>query len=146
MAQRQHADTDNERLVQQMVDEAWNEGELAVVDEYLTEDTAVHFPGLDPFTGPAAYKDQIRRYHTAFPDFHVEITDMFSDDEHVVVQYVATGTHEGTLEGGPMPIPATGNGMEVDGIVVIHFEDGDPVAEYNRSDSLRMLEQLGLLG
>lgn len=45
-----------------------------------------------------------------------------------------------------MPIPATGKEIEIDGIVVVHFEDGDPVAEYNRSDSLRMLEQLELLG
>lgn len=45
-----------------------------------------------------------------------------------------------------MPIPPTGERIEVDGIVVVRFEDGEHVAEYNRSDSLRMLEQLGLLG
>lgn len=146
MAQRQQAETDNERLVQQMAEAAWNQGDLAVVDEHVTEDTEVHLPGVDPFTGPEAYKEQIRRYHTAFPDFHVEITELFSDGDHVVAQYVFTGTNEGELEGGPMPIPATGNEVEIDGIVVVHFEDGEPVAEYNRSDSLRMLEQLGLLG
>lgn len=106
----------------------------------------VHLPGIEPFTGPEAYKDQIRRYHDAFPDFHVEITDLFSDEDHMVAQYVVTGTNDGPLEGGPMPIPATGKEVEVDGIVVVHFDDGEPTAEYNRSGSLRMLEQLELLG
>lgn len=145
MAQRHHADTENERVVQRMAEEAWNQGDLDVVDEHVTEETEVHLPGIEPFSGPEEYKEQIRRYHAAFPDFHVEITDLFSDDEHVVAQYVVTGTNEGPLEGGPIPIPATGNEIEIDGIVVAHFDDGEHVAEYNRSDSLKMLEQLGLL-
>lgn len=146
MAQRQTAATENERVVQRLAEEAWNQGNLDVVDEHITEEMEVHLPGVETFHGPEAYKQQIRRYHTAFPDFHVEITDLFSDDEHVVAQYEVTGTNDGPLEGGPMPVPATGEHVEVDGIVVVHFDDDTPVAEYNRSDSLSMLEQLGLLG
>lgn len=146
MAQRQQATTANEQLVQQMAEEAWNQGNLEIVDEYMTEETPVHLPGIEPFTGAEAYKEQIQRYHSAFPDFHVEITDLFSDDDHVVAQYVFTGTNEGPLESGPMPIPATGKEVEIDGIVVVHFEDGAPLSEYNRSDSLTMLDQLGLFG
>lgn len=146
MARRQLAETDSERMVQRVAEEAWNRGNLDIVDEFITKDTDVHLPGIEPFTGPEAYKEQIRRYHEAFSDFHVEITDLFSDDDHVDAQYVVTGTNDGPLEGGPMPIPPTGKEIEIDGIVVVHFEDGEPIAEYNRSDSLRMLEQLELLG
>lgn len=146
MAQQQHAKTATERVVQRLATEAWNDGEVDVVDEYITEATEVHLPGIDPFTGPEEYKAQIERYHSAFPDFEIEIIEMFSDDDRVVCRYEATGTNDGPLEGGPMPIPATGKQFAIDGIVVSHFEDGMPVAEYNRSDSLSMLDQLGLLG
>lgn len=146
MATAQSPRTENEQLVVRVAEEVWNEGNLDVVDEFMTEESVAHLPGLDPIHGPEAYKEQVQRYHTAFPDFHVEITDLFGDDDHVVVQYKMTGTHDGPLEGGTVAIPPTGKAVEVDGIVVVHFEDGHPVEEYNRSDSLTMLEQLGLLG
>lgn len=69
MAQRKHPDTENERTVQHMAEEAWNQGNLDVVDEHITEETEVHLPGIDPFTGPEEYKEHIQRYHTAFPGF-----------------------------------------------------------------------------
>lgn len=148
MATVETPQTENEELIARMAEEVWNEGDLDVLDEVVTSEFVAHLPGVDAVHGPDEYREQVQRYHAAFPDFHVEITNMFSDeaDDHVVAQYVVTGTNEGPLEGGPMDIPATGNSVEIDGIVVARFEDGTLVEEYNRSDSLAMLAQLGLLG
>lgn len=146
MSTAQERQTENRETVARIAEEVWNQGNLDVVDEIMTAESVAYLPGIDPIHGPSEYKDQVRRYHGAFPDFHVEITDLFGDGDRVVAQYVMTGTNDGPLEGGPMEIPATGNSVEIDGIVVVHFEDGTPVEEYNRSDSLKMLGQLGLFG
>jgi predicted ester cyclase len=146
MAKSYSAETETEAIVSRVVEEVWNEGNYDVVDEYMTDETVAHYPGIDPIQGPEAYKELAQRYHTAFSDFHVEITDLFSDEDHVVTQYRATGTHDGPLDGGPTDVPPTGNEVDVDGIAVVRFEDDTPVEEYNRSDSIRMFEQLGLLG
>lgn len=145
MATVETPQTENEELIARIAEEVWNQGNLDVLDEVMTDEYVAHLPGIDPVHGPEEYKEQVQRYHAAFPDFHVEITNLFSDDDHVVAQYEMTGTNDGALEGGPTDIPATGNSVEIDGIVVTHFEDGTPVEEYNRSDSLTMLAQLGLL-
>lgn len=138
--------TENEQLVARVAEEVWNEGNLDVVDEVMTDESVAHLPGSEPIRGPDEYKEQVRSYHTAFPDFRVEITDIFSDDDRVVARYEMTGINDGPMTGGPMEIPPTGKSVEIDGIVVVRFEDGRPVEEYNRSDSLSMLAQLGLLG
>lgn len=57
-----------------------------------------------------------------------------------------TGTNQGTLEGGPVESPPTAKAVDIDGIVVGRYEDGKLVEEYTRSDSLRALQQPGLLG
>lgn len=146
MATSQTPQTEQEELVSRVAEEVWSEGDLDVVDEVMSDEYVAHLPGMDPIHGPDAYKEQVRRYREAFPDFNVEMTDIFSDDDHVAAQYVVTGTHDGPLEGGSVTVPATGQSVEYDGIVIVRFEDGAPVEETNRSDSLRMLEQLGLLG
>lgn len=148
MATAQKPQTEQEEIVSRVAAEVWNEGNLEVVDEFFTEESIAHFPGIDAIQGPDEYKEHVRQYHTAFPDFHVELTELFSDaeDDRVVARYDMTGTNDGPLQGGAMEIPPTGKSVEIDGIVVIRFEDGTVVEETNRSDSLRMLEQLGLVG
>jgi steroid delta-isomerase-like uncharacterized protein len=132
--------SNNETVVRRMFDEAWNRGNLSVVDEILAPDYQCTGP-MDTFRGAKGMKDAITKYRTAFPDCKVKIEEIFATPDRVAVRYSYTGTHKGELNG----IAPTGRTVTGEGITLIHFRDGRASSEHNISDSLGMLQQLGVV-
>ena len=62
-------------------------------------------------------------FNTAFPDFHVDVTSVFAQDQ-IFTHYIFTGTNTGTLAG----FPATGRTVRVPGLVVSWIE-GDRIVK-----------------
>ena len=131
----------NERVAQVIAD-VWSSGDVDALDEILDEDIVAHIPGMpEPVRGREAYKDTVRGYHAAFPDFTAEIHDVIAKGDNVVQHYTVQGTHEGNLMG----IEPTGNTVEVSGIAIARVEDGTVVEETNIGDMLGMFQQLGVV-
>ena len=81
-----------------------------------------------------------KRLHSAFPDINFSIEELIAVGDKVVCRYIMTGTHKGEFEG----IPATGNKVEISGIMLTRIENGKIVEEREDWDMLGFMQQLGM--
>ena len=123
---------DNVAAVRDFVERAWNSGDETVFEEHLAPDFA-HLGGRD------AFKAMVLGFRSAFPDFHLEVHDMFGVGEKVVTRFTLSGTHEGEFMG----IAPTGRSVEFGGIAIDEKRDGVRVDGWAQLDRLGLLTQLG---
>jgi predicted ester cyclase len=64
-----------------------------------------------------------------------------AEDDMVVVQYTGRDTNTDSGNG----IPITGKRVEVTGVTIFRISDGKIAEEWNESDMLGLMSQLGLL-
>jgi steroid delta-isomerase-like uncharacterized protein len=130
----------NKALSRRLLEEAFNAGNISVVDELVTPDFVNHDAAIpEPVIGPAAAKATIEGYRTAFPDLRITIEEQIGDSEGVATRWSAKGTHEGELMG----MPATGKQATVTGITIDRFVGGRIAESWTNWDTLGMLQQLG---
>ena len=111
-----------------------------LIDEVYASDLVWHEPDRD-IHGTQEAKQLISLYKRAFPDMNVSVEDVVAEGDKVVSRYTIRGTHQGeTEEFGP----PTGRQMELEGITIHRFEDGQIVEEWERYDNLSALQQLGI--
>jgi steroid delta-isomerase-like uncharacterized protein len=132
----------NKALSRRLLEEAFNAGNIDVVDElvaagFVNHDAAIPEPGV----GPDAAKASIAGYRTAFPDLRITVEDQIADDARVATRWSAKGTHEGELMG----MPATGKQSTVTGITIDRIVDGRIAESWTNWDTLGMLQQLGVV-
>ena len=129
----------NADLVSQLVDEVWNSGNLAAIDEFIAHDYLRH--GAEPGTlpGPDSYKDEVAMYWTAFPDLQMVLEDLIEHEDKVVGRWVMRGSHRGKFMG----IEATGKRVEFTGIFIVRIAGGKFVEEWEEADTLGLMRQLG---
>lgn len=134
------ATTSNQaELLDRVWKEAFENGELGVIDEAMASDYALKDPGLiDNLSGPGAFKETVRLFRTAFPDFAVTIDDRIVGNDKVVDRFTITGTHDGDFMG----IPATGQEVEISGTNINTFKDGKIVETYTTYDALGLVKQI----
>ena len=136
--------TDDTQLVRRWFDELFNRGDLAVADEILADDVSYDGPqSLSPsdVTGPTDIKAYVETYQTAFPDLYYTVENVTATDGEVRVRWSAMGTHENDLFG----IEPTGEGFTVDGINVFSVADGRITDVYAQWDTLKMVQELGVV-
>ena len=130
----------NEATVRKLIDEAWNKGNLKVVDELCTSDIMNNDP-MNLVRGVEAAKGLVKKYRTAFPDCRLDIDEIFSTGDKVVTRWRYSGTQHGQLEG----IAPTGRRVSGSGQTIYHFV-GDRIHEaFINWDTLGMLQQLGVV-
>ena len=128
----------HEAAARRLIDEVWNKGKFDAIDGLVTKDVVGHDP-INPVKGIDAFREVVKKYRTAFPDCHMEIQDLFSANDKVVMRWRGTGTHRGPLEG----LPATGRQATVSGITIYRFS-GDRICEtFDQWDALGLMQQLG---
>ncbi len=125
-------------LVRRILEEAFNRGNLGVVDEGFAPDAVIHDPGLE-YRGAAELRRGLERLRTAFPDFHFTVEDLFAGGDKVVVRYRGEGTHRGVFLG----IPATGRRISYTGILIVRLQEGRIAEFWAQPDLLGVLRQLG---
>jgi steroid delta-isomerase-like uncharacterized protein len=127
-------------IIQHWVEEAWNNGNLAVADEVYSADYFLHDPAR-PIQGTEALKHFVSTFQTGYPDLHVTVEDMISQGDKLVWRYTVRGTHKGEFMG----IAPTGKPITLTGILISRFVDGKVVEDWNNYDALGMLQQLGVI-
>jgi steroid delta-isomerase-like uncharacterized protein len=129
-----------ETIVRRLFEEVWNKGKLDVADQLFTNDMVSHDP-VDQTRGLPAFKGVVTKYRSAFPDCRLDIEDIFSAADKVVVRWRYTGTHKGQLQGiAPTGRPVNGTG------ITINLFSGDRIREvYNNWDALGLMQQLGVV-
>ena len=93
---------------------------------------------------------QARQYNesflSAFPDLHFAVERTLVDGDCVVIEWVATGTHEGPLTSASgMTIPPTERHGSVSGVLISEIRDGKIAREQTYWDQMGLLQQLGVV-
>lgn len=130
---------DNKALVRRTIDEAFNKGNLAVVDELAAPNYVFHEPTAGDEKGPDGLKQMITMHRNAFPDLRIAIDDQISEGDRVVTRWTARGTHKGELMG----IAPSGQQITVTGITISRLANGKCVEEWENYDALGMMRQIG---
>jgi steroid delta-isomerase-like uncharacterized protein len=132
---------DNATVLDRINEEAFNRGDVSVVDELVADDFVDHdpMPGMPP--NREGLKAMIRDLHQAFPDFHTEVEDQIVAGDKVVERWSCTGTQEGEFMG----IPPTNRHVEIHGIDISRLADGRLVEHWTQIDMISMLQQLGVM-
>ena len=140
----------NKQVVARVFTEAFNNGDLAVIDEVVSAGGLDHqHPGEADFT--LHLKGVVIAMRTAFPDLHFAITQVIAENDWVALHSVMTGTNTGPLERpllpphGPPSIPATGRAIRVPHMHMIRIGNGKGAELLHLMDTFAMLGQLGLL-
>ena len=80
-------------------------------------------------------------FQAAFPDIHVEITEILVDNDRLAIREVVTGTHNGELMG----IAPTGKTATVESVHFVGFDGGQIVERKSMTDMMSLFVQLGLV-
>jgi len=130
---------ENKALVLRLVEQAWNKGDITVIDELLSPDYVLHIAAPGARQDREGYKEAVNMYHKVFPDFHFMIEDMVACGDKVVIRCKLTGTQKGEFMG---QVP-TGKKVTLTVISIRYIEDGMIMEEWVESDMMGMMRQLG---
>ncbi len=132
---------ENKAVVRRLFDEVVNQGNLAVLDELVTDDIVTHtpVPGITP--DREGSRQFLGVYLTAFPTQHTEVHDVIAEKDRVVVRHTHHVTHGGEFMG----MPPSGREATVAGIEIFRVANGRIAEMWHQDDMLSLLQQLGVI-
>ena len=122
-----HLTADNVAMTNRLIEEAWNKGDLSVIDEIFSSDMVTE------------QKQGVTSWRAAFPDFQLTIDEISAGDNKVTVEWTFAGTHQGEFMG----VAATGKKATNTGIAVMTFAGGKISKTSVAFDSLNLMETAG---
>ncbi len=131
----------NEENYRRLIEEGFNKGNLAAVDEIVSADLKEHEnmpPGIVP--GREGLKQLITALRTGFPDGKSTIEDIAVDGDKVWARVSARATNTGPFMG----MPPTGKRVNFEVMDLCRFAGGKIVEHWGVTDNLVMMQQLGL--
>lgn len=135
----------NSDVVRRYFTEAWNGGNVAVVDEMFVADYVIHQGGQTIPVDREMLKGGILAIRRAFPDFRMQIDHLVSEGDRTVALLSNEGTHHGELVLPDLgrTLPATGRRVTFTEAALFRFADGWIAEAWYVSDRLAMLRALG---
>ena len=132
----------NKAISRRIIEEIWNKGDLAVVEELIAANYVFHdFVGQE-IKGPEGFKQYVTMIRTVYPDFHITIEDMLAEGDKVAFRFTWRGTHKGK---GGLVIAPTGKQVTVTGMAIAHIVGDKEEEVWESGDSLGMLQQMGVV-
>ena len=131
---------DNKKISCRLFEEIWNNGDLKIIDEIISEDFLLHIGNIE-IKGLTNYTNYIKSYRNAFPDVHFKIEDLIAEEDKVVERYTATGTHKGEFYG----IPPTNKKGKISGIDIVRITNGKMTERWGQADLLGLIKQLDII-
>ena len=128
-------------LIRRMVEHAFNQGALAVVDELLGPDGITHIPSWGIPQTREGLKQLIAIFRSAFPDLQCTVEDEISAGDRVAAHWMMRGTQTGLFLGNR---PTSGS-IVVQGMIFAHIENGRIVEHWTLLDQMSLLQQLGIV-
>jgi len=127
----------NKRVFRRFYEEAWNTGDLGIIDELLDTNFVNH--ELVDVVGShrESYKQALTETREAFPDWETTIDDLIAEGNRVVARWHGEGTHTGEAWG----IPPTGRRMSSTGITIVRVVRGRITDFWKKDDSASIWQQ-----
>lgn len=130
----------NKKVVTEFIDRLFSRGDLAAVDEYLSDEFVNHDPPFGVSADGEGMRSAAAGFRTAFPDWHSELHLLIAENDLVAEVFTASGTHRDEMMG----VAPTGRELSIRGINVFRLRDGRITERWGRLDDLGFLQQLGL--
>ena len=131
----------NKDLIRRMEDAIFNRRDLSAIDRFISPDYVLRTAPEGVPNGREAVRDSMAAYLDGFPDLHVAVEQLLAEGDRVVAVLSYSGTHGGDLFG----MPATGKRISVRQIAVYRIDGGRVVEEWEVSDQLGLMQQLGAI-
>lgn len=120
---------ENKAIVQQFLEEIFNQKNFAALAALVDPEVATHY-------NQASHAFQVL---TAFPDLHITVEDMMTEGDVVVCRSTWRATHQGEY----MSIPPTGKVISGRRTDIFRVGGGKIVESRQKWDSVRLMQQLG---
>jgi steroid delta-isomerase-like uncharacterized protein len=128
-------------LLQAACDATWNAHDSAALAANAHADAVMRVvPTGEAAQGPAGIQALAESRLSAFPDWHLQVTDAFVAGDRICGQLTLTGTHDGEFLGHA----PTGRSFELSLCCVFRLRDGRLVEEVIYFDLASLLGQLGI--
>jgi predicted ester cyclase len=136
------ADTDqltaNKAVVQKLVD-AWNTRDVPEMMRHWASDMVHH--GRDGAMPAGQVGSEMQRFITAFPDIHIDVEEMIAERDLVSTRLTVSATHSGSY----LHLQPTGRKVRCALMGQLRIADGKVVEHWGVADTVRLLEQIGLI-
>ena len=134
----------NKENMRRVLEEAFGQGKLEVIDEVLDPDFVCYDPNSEAgeVRGADTLKGEIEYFRNAVPDLTYTVEDQVVEGDKVVSRYTMRGTHQGEFFG----VPGSGKQIEMTGINIDRFdENGKLIEEWPEYDLLGAMQQMGAI-
>ena len=128
-------------ILRRMLDEAFNQGKLAIVDELVAPHGISHHSSSGMPPNRMGLKQWIAMFRTAFPDLHCTIEGEITDGAKVAAHWTMYGTHKGWFLGNS----PTNKSIVVQGLIYARIENGQIIENWMLVDQMGMLQQIGVV-
>jgi predicted ester cyclase len=127
---------ENKEKARRMLEEAFGQGKLEVVDEVLDPDFVCYDPNSESgaVRGADTIRQEIEWFRNAIPNLTYSVEDQVAEGDKVVTRYTAKGTHQGEFFG----VAPTGKRIEMSGIQIDRFGEGVRHARGDEADGCRL--------
>ncbi|MBS1776218.1 MAG: ester cyclase [Bacteroidetes bacterium] len=130
----------NKEICKRFFDELHDKGNFDIIDELVHPNVISHDPFPGQPEGSEGVRSTMKIFRTAFPDLKLIHNDMIAEDDRVMIKFTATGTHQAEF----MYIPATGNKIAYEEVVILRLKDGKITEHWAVADAMALLQQLGV--
>ena len=132
----------NKQLVQHWKEEIWHKRNVNIVDELHAPDYLGHISNSPvPIRGREALKHLVSALLAAFDDIRVTSHFLIVEGEMVAVYDSIRLKHTGVFQG----TPPTGKEATFSSIDIYRIVEGKIVEQWTESNTLSLLQQLGLI-
>jgi predicted ester cyclase len=128
-------------LVRAFFDQAFNGGNLAIVDELVSLDCSTHMPGWGIPANRLGLKQMIAHLRTAFPNLQCLIEDEIEQEDKLAALWTMRGSHTGIFLGNA----PTGRSVAMQGFIFMRTAKGQIVENWILIDQMGLLQQLGIV-
>jgi steroid delta-isomerase-like uncharacterized protein len=133
--------TESPPFFSRLVTEAFNQGNLASIEELLAIDSITHLPAWGMPGNRTGLKQLIASFRLAFPDLHCTIEDEIGEGNKFAALWTLRGTNKGPFLGNQ----PTGRKIVAKGITFARTENGRIIENWILIDQMGMLQQLGII-
>jgi len=127
--------------VRALFEQAFNQGNLSIVDELVSVDSPTHIPGWGMPANRLGLKQMIASLRAAFPDLHCTVNDEIEKETKAAVLWTMCGIHKGPFFGN---LP-TGRRVEVQGFIFAHIIDKRIAEGWLLIDQMSILQLIGVV-
>lgn len=131
---------ENGIVFRRLIEEGFNKGNLAALDELFAPGFTEHQDGIVP-PNLEGLKGAIVSLRTPFTDLRLTIEEICIDVDKTWARITARGTHQAPFMGRA----PTGKPFTITVIDICRFENGKIIEHWGVADRLSLMGQLGLL-